>query len=126
MTGYPWYAIDTPAHKRFRDAYQAKFGDYPRMGSVIGYSTVKAAAAVLTKARSTDTDKLVAAMKNLDVETPFGKITFRALDHQSTMGAYVGRTAVKDGKGVMVDWRYANGKDFLPDDDVVRKMRPAE
>ena len=126
VTGYPWYAIDTPVHKRFRDAYQAKFGDSPRMGSVIGYSTVKAAAAVLTKARSTDTDKLVAAMKNLDVETPFGKITFRALDHQSTMGAYVGRTAVKDGKGVMVDWRYANGKDFLPDDDVVRKMRPAE
>ena len=30
------------------------------------------------------------------------------------MGAYVGRTAVKDGKGVMVDWRYADGKDYLP------------
>ena len=42
------------------------------------------------------------------------------------MGAYVGRTAVKDGKGVMVDWRYADGKDYLPDDEVVRKMRPAE
>ena len=49
---------------------------------------------------------------------------FRAIDHQSTMGAYVGRTAVKDGKGVMVDWRYADGKDFLPPDDVVRKLRP--
>ena len=23
VTGYPWYAIDTPAHRRFRDAYQA-------------------------------------------------------------------------------------------------------
>jgi branched-chain amino acid transport system substrate-binding protein len=126
VTGYPWYAIDTPVHKRFRDAYQAKFGDYPRLGSVVGYSTVKAAAAALAKARSTDTEKLVAAMKNLDVETPFGKITFRALDHQSTMGAYVGRTAVKDGKGVMVDWRYADGKDFLPDDDAVRRLRPAD
>ena len=126
VTGYPWYAIDTPAHKRFRDAYQAKFGDYPRLGSVVGYSTVKAAAAAIAKARSTDTEKLVAAMRNLDVETPFGKITFRAIDHQSTMGAYVGRTAVKDGKGVMVDWRYADGKDFLPDDDAVRRLRPAD
>jgi branched-chain amino acid transport system substrate-binding protein len=126
VTGYPWYAIDTPAHKRFRDAYQAKFGDYPRLGSVVGYSTIKAAAAALAKARSTDTEKLVAAMKNLDVETPFGKITFRALDHQSTMGAYVGRTAVKDGKGMMIDWRYADGKDFLPDDDAVRRLRPAD
>ena len=24
VTGYPWYAIDTPEHKRFRDAYQAQ------------------------------------------------------------------------------------------------------
>ena len=38
VTGYPWYAIDTPEHKRFRDAYQAKFNDYPRLGSVVGYS----------------------------------------------------------------------------------------
>ena len=126
VTGYPWYAIDTPAHQRFRDAYQAKFNDYPRLGSVVGYSAVKAAAAALRKANSTDSEKLVAAMKGLDVDTPFGKVTFRAIDHQSTMGAYVGRTAVKDGKGVMVDWKYADGKDYQPDDDDVRKMRPAE
>ncbi|MET0346511.1 MAG: ABC transporter substrate-binding protein [Casimicrobiaceae bacterium] len=126
VTGYPWYAIDTPAHKRFRDAYQAKFNDYPRLGSVVGYSAVKAAAAALKKANSTDSEKLVVAMRNLDVDTPFGKVTFRPIDHQSTMGAYVGRTAVKDGKGVMVDWKYADGKDYQPDDEVVRKMRPAE
>ena len=126
VTGYPWYAIDTPAHKRFRDAYQAKYGDYPRLGSVVGYSTIKVAAAALAKARSTDTEKLLAAMRNLEVDTPFGRIAFRAIDHQSTMGAYVGRTAVKDGKGIMVDWRYADGKNFLPDDDTIRKIRPPE
>jgi branched-chain amino acid transport system substrate-binding protein len=126
VTGYPWYAIDTPVHKRFRDAYQAKFKDYPRLGSVVGYSTVKAAAAAISRAGSTDTEKLVAAMSGLTFESPFGPISFRALDHQSTMGAYVGRTAVKDGKGVMVDWHYASGKDYLPsDDDVKRMMRPA-
>ena len=117
VTGYPWYAIDTPEHKRFRDAYQAKFNDYPRLGSVVGYSAVKAAAAAIRKAGSTDTEKLVAAMNGLTFDSPFGTVTFRALDHQSTMGAYVGRTAVKDGKGVMVDWRYADGKDYLPSDD---------
>src|SRR5438094_70082 len=126
VTGYPWYAIDTPAHKRFRDAYQAKYGDYPRLGSVVGYSTIKSAAAVIAKARSTDTEKLIAAMKNLEVDIPFGRITFRAIDHQSTMGAFVGRTAVKDGKGVMVDWKYADGKDYLPDDDTIRKIRPPD
>jgi branched-chain amino acid transport system substrate-binding protein len=125
VTGYPWYAIDTPEHKRFRDAYQAKFKDYPRLGSIVGYSAVKAAAAAIRKAGSTDTEKLVAAMSGLTFESPFGKVTFRPLDHQSTMGAYVGKTAVKDGKGIMVDWRYADGKDYLPSDDAVKAMRPA-
>ena len=126
VTGYPWYAIETPEHKRFRDAYQAKFNDYPRLGSVVGYSAVKSAAAALARAGSTDSEKLVAAMQNLTLETPFGQVTYRAIDHQSTMGAYVGRTAVRDGKGIMVDWRYADGKDYLPPDDVVRRLRPAD
>jgi branched-chain amino acid transport system substrate-binding protein len=126
VTGYPWYAIETPEHKRFRDAYQAKYNDYPRLGSIVGYSAVKAAAAAIRKAGSTDTEKLVAAMSGLSFDSPFGKVTFRPLDHQSTMGAYVGRTAVKDGKGVMVEWRYADGGAYLPSDDTVKRLRPAE
>jgi branched-chain amino acid transport system substrate-binding protein len=126
VTGYPWSAITTPAHKKFLDSYRAKFSDYPRQGSVVGYSVVMTAAAAIRKAHSTDTAKLVAAMEGLSVDTPFGRITYRALDHQSTMGAYVGRLAVKDGKGVMIDWRYADGAGYLPSDDWVRAHRPAD
>ncbi|HEY7944148.1 MAG TPA: ABC transporter substrate-binding protein [Casimicrobiaceae bacterium] len=125
VTGYPWYAITTPEHRRFLDAYRAKYNDYPRLGSVVGYSVVMTAAAVVRKARSTDNSRLVTAMAGLVVDTPFGKIRYRAIDHQSTMGAYVGRIAVKDGKGVMVDVKYADGADYLPSDDWVRAHRPA-
>ncbi len=59
VTGYPWYAIETPEHVRFRNAYQARFNDYPRLGSVVGYSTVLAAAAAIRKANSTDPEKIV-------------------------------------------------------------------
>ena len=83
-------------------------------------------AAAIRKAGSTDTEKLIAAMQDLAVETPFGKIRFRALDHQSTMGAYVGRLAKKDGKGVMVDWVYREGLTYLPPDEEVKRMRPAD
>ncbi len=124
VTGYPWYAIDTADHRRFRAAYEKRYNDYPRLGSVVGYSTVMAAAAALKKAGSTDPEKLAAAFSGLTFASPFGPVTFRPLDHQSTMGAYVGRTAVRDGKGVMVDWRYADGKDHLPPDEVVRALRP--
>jgi len=126
VTGYPWNAIGTAEHKRFLDAYQKKFKDYPRLGSVVGYSTVMSAVATMKRAGSLDSEKLVAAMEGLQVDTPFGKITYRALDHQSTMGAFVGRTALKEGRGVMTNFSYADGAKFLPGDDEVRKLRPAE
>jgi branched-chain amino acid transport system substrate-binding protein len=124
VTGYPWSELNTAEHKAFRDAYQAKYNDYPRLGSVVGYATVKSIAAMLRKAGSTDVAKMQAAMKNLEVMSPFGKIVWRAQDHQSTMGAYVGRTAQKDGKGVMVNWRYVDGKDVQPTDEDVKRLRP--
>ena len=126
VTGYPWYDIATPEHLAFVKAYQKNFNDYPRMGSVVGYNTLMAVAAMLQKAKSTQTEKMVGAMEGLSFGSPIGPITFRQIDHQSTMGAYVGRTALRNNKGIMVDWKYADGKDYLPDDAEVRKMRPQE
>ena len=127
VTGYPWYAIDTPEHKAFLEAYQAKFNDYPRLGSIVGYMMVQSLEAGLKKANGvTDPETLIEAFKGLELSTPLGPITYRDIDHQSTMGAYVGRTDVQDGKGVMVDIRYVDGKDVQPSDEYVRKLRPAD
>ena len=123
VTGYPWSEIDTPEHKRFRDAYQKRWKDYPRQGSVVGYTAVHAVAAAIRKAGSTETEKMVQALKGLDMQSPFGLIHWRAIDHQSTMGAYVGQLARRDGRGVMVNWRYADGTRFQPADEEVRKLR---
>jgi branched-chain amino acid transport system substrate-binding protein len=40
------------------------------------------------------------------------------------MGAWVGKTDVQDGKGMMVDWTYEDGANYLPSDDEVKAMRP--
>lgn len=126
VTGYPWYDIKSADHDKFLKAYRAKFNDYPRLGSIVGYGTIKAAAAILAKANSTDTDKLIEAAEGIKLGSPFGEITFRKSDHQATLGAYVGKTAVKDGKGVMVDSVYRDGKDFLPSEEDVAKERPKD
>ena len=123
VTGYPWREIDTPEHRRFRDAYEKRWKDYPRQGSVVGYTAVQAVAAAVRKAGSADTEKLVAAMKGLEMQTPFGPITWRSLDHQSTMGAYVGQLARKNGQGAMVNWHYADGAKYQPSDAQVRALR---
>jgi branched-chain amino acid transport system substrate-binding protein len=126
VTGYPWADLATPDHVRFREAYQKRFNDYPRLGSVVGYDAFVAIAAMLRKAGSTDTEAMVAALRGLSFGGVFGPVTFRAIDQQATMGAFVGRTALKGQNGVMVDWRYADGSKYLPSDDEVRKLRPQE
>lgn len=126
VTGYPWYGINTPEHNSFRSAYEAKFKDYPRLGSIVGYSAIISLAEGMKKAKSAETEKMIAAFKGLKVTTPMGPIEYRAEDHQSTMGGYVGRTKNEGGKGVMVNYRYMDGAKFLPSAAEVSKLRPAE
>jgi branched-chain amino acid transport system substrate-binding protein len=125
VTGYPWDQIDSKEHASFTANYYKKFNENPKVGSVVGYATMQAIFAAIKKANSTDNEKLVLAMRGLKFSTPFGPAEFRALDQQSTMGAYVGLLDQRAGKGTMVQWRYADGKAYMPKDDYVRARRPA-
>lgn len=125
VTGYPWYDIPTPEHQAFLDAYRNAYGEPPRLGSVVGYTTIKSLAAGIAKAGGTDTEKLVEAFKGLELVGPFGPFSYRASDHQATIGAFVGTTAIKHGTGVMTAPRYVDGLSVLPGDAEVKKLRPA-
>jgi branched-chain amino acid transport system substrate-binding protein len=126
VTGYPWDQIDNREHASFAANYYKRFNENPKVGSVVGYATMQAIFAAINKAKSTDNEKLVTAMRGLKFSTPFGAAEFRAIDQQSTMGAYVGTLDVRGGKGTMVQWRYADGKTYQPTDAYVRSRRPAE
>lgn len=126
VTGYPWDQIDSREHASFAANYYRRFKEYPKAGSVVGYSTMQAIFAGIKKANSTDNEKLVVALRGLKFSTPFGPAEFRAIDQQSTMGAYVGKLDLRGNKGTMVNWRYADGKAYMPSDDYVKARRPAE
>ena len=126
ITGYPWYGIQTPEHKAFFLAYHRKYDDHPRLGSVVGYSLIRAIAAGVAKAQSTDSEKLVQAFRGLTFTSPFGPVSFRTQDQQSTMGAFLGRSKNDGGKGVMVDYRYIDGAKVQPSDAEVKKLRAAD
>ena len=38
--------------------------------------------------------------------------------------SFVGRIALKDGRGTMAEWRYVDGATVLPGDEEVRRLRP--
>ena len=126
VTGYPWRQIKTPAHLAFVEAYQAHDGHDPKLGSVVGYNMALAMAALLRRTGGpAPAPALAAAMDGLTFDSPFGPVTFRPQDHQSTMGAYVGYTTLVNGAGTMRDWHYADGAAYLPPDDEVARLRPA-
>ena len=128
VTGFPWYGFEdgTPG-KIFVDAYVEETGETPKIGSVVGYMTAQSIAAAIEKAGATDTESLRMAFEGLDVENPpIGTLHYREIDNQSSLGAWVGTTAVEDGKGVMVNWEYKDPAAYTPSDEDVSAMRPAE
>ncbi len=129
VTGYPWYSIKTPAHQEFLTEYQKKYGkENLRFGSIIGYSTIKAiAAGVAASGGKTDSESRSSQRSKDSISI---RRTARPASARSIIrrpgDLYVGKLAVEDGKGVMVDYHYAPGDKLLPSDDEVRKLRPAD
>ena len=124
VTGYPWSEIRTPAHDAFLKAYVDRFKETPNIGALIGYINTLVLARAIENAGSTRTDDLIKATEHLKIDTPVGNVAFRAIDHQSTMGVYIGKLAVRDGQGVMTDWRYVDGADYQPaDTEVLAKLK---
>ncbi len=123
VTGYPWSEIKTSEHDAFLQAYLARFNEPPNIGALIGYINTIVLARAIEAAGNTNTNDLIKAMEHLKVGTPVGPVAFRAIDHQSTMGVYVGRLDVRNGQGVMTDWRYVDGTDYQPTDAEVASRR---
>ena len=123
VTGYPWEQITDAKHKAFVDAYKAKFNDTPRLGSLLGYVVGYMMKDLLDKAQSTDTDKLLAALNDAKFDTISGPVTMRALDHQSTLGAWVGETTKSGKLGTMKNWTYEDGAKYLFPEAEVKAAR---
>lgn len=126
VSGYPWSQIDLPEHTAFLRAFQQRWDEPPKLGAVVGYAMIETIAAAVEKAGSTNTEALLDAMAGLEVSSPFGPIVWRGIDHQATLGTFIGRLGTVDGQRTMVDWRYADGAIYQPTDDEVRRLRPPE
>lgn len=123
--GYPWEQINMPEHQRFLEAYLKKFSERPQLQAVLGYTTMMAIAAGLKKSDGVEGEVLLEALRGLHWSSPLGELSFRALDQQSTMGAFVGLVSQKDGRSTMRDWHYLDGTAYLPPPTYVRGRRPA-
>ncbi len=124
-TGYPFSLSDDPSSRSFVSDYVARYNEPPGMASVIGVSLANAIASGVLKSGGTDPEAMADRFADASFTTPFGICRFRTIDHQSTLGAYVGQLAKQDGHGGMVNWRLVDGAAVQPPDSTVRALRPA-
>jgi branched-chain amino acid transport system substrate-binding protein len=91
MEGATYYYHDIPqndVNKWFVAEHQKRFNAPPDFFTAGGFAAAMAAATAVSKARSTDTEKLIAAMEGMEFDTPKGKMVFRKEDHQAMQSMY--------------------------------------
>jgi branched-chain amino acid transport system substrate-binding protein len=93
--------------------HQKRFKQPPDLFTAGGFVTAAAIIAGIKKANSADTEKLIAAMENMEFDTPKGKMKFRKEDHQAMQSQY----QFKVKKASQGEW------DLL---DLVREVPAAE
>ncbi len=89
---------DSPENKAFVERYLKRWSRYPNYSAETTYSAVMIAKAAIEKARSLETDKMLNALKGMQINTPGGLRVFRAEDHQFVYNVPAGR--------VMMDPKY--------------------
>ncbi len=119
----PYEVPVTPAMKAFAERYQKRYGQEVRYTALLSYTTAYMIASAIEKTGSTKTEDLIAKMPGMQLDGIFGPYTLRAIDHVPTNGLWVGETAVKDGKPVLVNVEYRDAKDYFPPDAYIEKLR---
>lgn len=92
---YYYYAIPKNSINDWLVAeHQKRFNAPPDFFTAGGFAAAMAAVTAVQKAKSTDTEKLIAAMEGMEFDTPKGKMMFRKEDHQALQSMYHFRVKV--------------------------------
>lgn len=88
----PFFAIEGDRMAKFVEQYRAKVGEYPADWAVMGYEGMQVLAQAIRKADSLDSDAVVSALEQVRYDGLRGTISFREIDHQSTVDSFIGVT----------------------------------
>lgn len=108
---------DTPGNRRFTKHYLDMTGDsYVRGCASQAYIASKVLFEAIKKAKSSDVEKVVAALETIEMETPRSttKLSIRKCDHKSNMGEIWGTTRYDKNLGytVLTNPKYISAESF--------------
>ncbi|MGV3552032.1 ABC transporter substrate-binding protein [Rhizobium sp.] len=123
-TGWPYYAIERPENVAFIKAWREKYNEEPSESTLNGYISAKLLVAMVEKAGSKDTEKMLATVPGLKFDSPVGEITMRGIDNQGNAPVYVGRIELDGDEGRMADIQEIFTDPFLPTEAEIKAVRP--
>jgi branched-chain amino acid transport system substrate-binding protein len=89
-----FYYDPVPHHKDYVVRVKKYMNEeYASSWASTGYIAMQFLVEAIQKAGSTETDKVIQALEGLTIDSPIGKLTMRAKDHQATRGQFWGITA---------------------------------
>lgn len=98
MTGGAYYYYElpkNPVNDWLVKEHMARFKEPPDFFTCGGFAAAMATVTALEKAKSTDTEKLIAAMEGMEFSTPKGRMYFRKQDHQAMQSMYLFKLEAK-------------------------------
>jgi branched-chain amino acid transport system substrate-binding protein len=112
---YYFYFPDIPENKAFVANYKKVFDKLPSASSCAGYIGGLFVAKAYEKAGTVDREKFIDALEGLSIDSPVGKVTIRAFDHQIMQPMFVGVTKIKPG----YDFLVADQIETIPADQAI-------
>jgi len=117
--GFAWYDEGMqkrhPALKEWVNKFQTQAKKPPTLGASWGYASAYIIAEAIKRAKSTDTDKVIAALdEGFDMQFPWGKVVMRGCDHQAIPPQWVGKVKMSaEGKAVLADVEEHHGEELI-------------
>jgi len=124
-SNYYYYYPDTPANKAFVKEFKAAYNREPAVGALYGYVTAKFIMKGYEKAGKVDTEKFIDALEGMSIDSPVGKLTLRAYDHQVMFPMFMGVTKKVPGKPYLIasDIVTLPGEEVMPSIEEIKKAR---
>lgn len=124
-SNYFFYYPETAANIAFVKEFQKVYGRYPAVGAVYGVLAAKFIVGAYKKAGKIDTEKFIDQVEGMWVDSPVGKVTMRAYDHQAMLPMFMGVTKKVAGYDFLVatDIVTIPGEDVMPSIEEIKKAR---
>jgi len=124
-SNYFFYYPETDANKSFVKKFETAYSRKPAVGAVYGLLAAKFIFGAYKKAGKVDTEKFIDNVEGMWVDSPVGKVTMRAYDHQAMLPMFMGVTKKVDGYDFLIatDIVTVPGKDVMPSIEEIKKAR---